>query len=519
MAESELIEGLARWDAYPFPVERVDIIETHISWVILTGTFAYKIKKPVNFGFLDFSSLEARQYYCEEELKLNRRLAGDLYLASVPITGTPSHPHMEGTGAAFEYAVKMRQFDNTNLFDSRAEAGQLSNEMIERLADRLAAFHLSLPGADPGDAYGTPETVYLPVSKNFETLQETGLEAEDSARLNRLALWTEQQYQKLYPYLLARKQDGFIRECHGDLHLGNIVLIGDEPIPFDAIEFNPTFRWIDLMSELAFLVMDLEVRGLGSAGVRCLNRYLAATGDYAGLQVFDFYRLYRALVRAKITQLSRNPATETPERRDKYLARYRAYIDYGLELITTRKPRLLLTHGFSGSGKSRLASQLAERTHAIVLRSDVERKRLHTGSDGDLYGKAFTEKTYRHLLDLTRLLLEAGFTVVVDATFLDREHRAMQQQLAGELKIEWFIFSCTAPRAVLQHRIEQRALEGADPSDATVTVLERQIAHYQPLAEDELNHRVEIDCSTPESLEYSLENWLKYGQPHRKSAN
>ncbi len=510
MADKGLVAGLMRPDAYPFVLERIEVMETHISWVILTGPFAYKIKKPVNFGFLDFSSLEDRKHYCEEELRLNRRLAPDVYLAVVPITGTAQHPQMEGEGTTIEYAVKMRQFDNADRFDAKVQAGHLSPESLDKLADRLAVFHNGLVPATTDTPYGSPEAIYDAACKNFQVLAEQTDEAAEGERLQPLARWTEQQYHRLYAGFASRKAEGYIRECHGDLHLGNIVLLNDEPVPFDAIEFNPALRWIDLMSELAFLVMDLEVRHQPGAGFRCLNHYLATTGDYPGLRFFTFYRVYRAMVRAKITQLSRNRQTETPEQRTHQLARYRAYIDYALDLTGMQKPRLILLHGVSGSGKSRLAMRLAECLPAIVLRADVERKRLYPRLIGTsaLYDPACTARTYQCLLEWSRMLLDAGFNVVVDATFLDPVERLRQQQMAAERGLEWIIFSCTASTDILRQRIEQRATTGSDPSDATVAVLERQLARYQPLNADERTHTVIIDSQSEASLECGLREWL-----------
>jgi len=519
--DSGLIAALQHPEAYSVPVGPVRVIETHISWIILTGTLAYKIKKPVNFGFLDFTRLEDRHHFCQEELRLNRRLAASLYLDCVPITGSPSHPQMAGEGEAIEYAVKMRQFDNEQLFDTLAVRNQLTVPLLERLATRLADFHRQLPPAAPDSRFGEPDSIREAALQNIDILLNARQETEDRRVLPELARWTEQACQVLSPVFQARKQQGYIRECHGDLHLGNLVLLEGEPLPFDAIEFNPDFRWIDLMSEVAFPVMDLAVHGLANPAVQTLNRYLSVTGDYDGLQVFTFYRIYRALVRAKVIQLGRNPATETAEHRSRILARYRAYVRYALDLTRSTSPRLFLTHGFSGSGKSTLAALLAAHTRAIVLRSDIERKRLHARlpSSAGLYDRAFTALTYRHLLELTHRLLGWGFTVVVDASFLARTERMYQQRQASELGVAWFIFSCTTSPARLRQRIRKRARQGLDPSDATVAVLENQRRYCDPLTDEEMAHRILIDTSTPESLQSGLENGLRCGQLDSKSAN
>jgi len=261
--ETELIRGLRHARAYSVPVGPIRVIETHISWVILTGDVAYKIKKPVDFGFLDFTRLEDRHHFCQEELRLNRRLAASLYLDCVAVTGSPSCPRMEGEGQAIEYAVKMRQFDNDNLFDTLAARGRLTVPLLERLAERLADFHADAPVATADTGFGSPAAIRQAARQNLEILAQAALEPADRLALPPLAEWIETTGLALTPVFLARQRQGFIRECHGDLHLGNIVLQDGYALPFDAIEFNPDFRWIDPMSELAFLIMDLEVHGLG----------------------------------------------------------------------------------------------------------------------------------------------------------------------------------------------------------------------------------------------------------------
>lgn len=487
------IEGLLNPTAYNHPADAVGLIETHISWVLLAGEFAYKLKKPVDFGFLDFSTLDRRRACCEEELRLNRRYAPDVYLAVVPITGDAEHPRMNGSGTALEYAVKMRRFDETQVFDRLASGHRLLPEYFDALAETVAAFHAAIGRATAADAHGLPEHQQQAAEFNFSKIRPLLDDPADMAPLDTLETWTHAEYARREPFLRQRKNEGFVRECHGDLHLGNIVLIDGRPTLFDGIEFSEDLRWIDTMSELAFLVMDLEVNGAGTLAYRFLNRYLEMAGDYAGLVLFDYYRLYRAMVRAKIAQLTR-AQLEDSDKREEMVARYRSYVDYGLELIQPRKPQLLITYGVSGSGKSYLAARLAEGLPAIRLRSDVERKRLagflaeaRTGSTlGDgIYGAGMTERTYRHLADTAEALLNAGHSVIVDATFLKREQRDEQRRVAERCGADFRILDCQAPVEVLRERIRARAAVGNDPSEADLSVLEYQIAHREPLGEDE----------------------------------
>jgi aminoglycoside phosphotransferase family enzyme/predicted kinase len=479
-----LIAGLLRPDAYSHPADSIRLSETHISWVLLAGAFAYKIKKPVDFGFLDFSTLPRRRFFCGEELRLNRRYAPDLYLAVLPITGSPEQPRMGGPGPALEYAVQMRRFDEALLFDWLVHEHRLLPEYLDRLAETLADFHASIARAALDDPHGLPDHQRQAAELNFSRIRPLLDNPEDIAKLDALQVWTRDEYSRRESLMQRRKSEGFIRECHGDLHLGNIVLIDRRPTLFDGIEFNEDLRWIDVLSELAFLVMDLEAHGAGSLAWRLLNRYLEITGDYRGLPLFDYFRAYRAMVRAKIAQLAR-AQTEDSGRTTELLARYRSYVGYGLELIQPRKPRLFITHGLSGSGKSHLAAHLAERLPGIRLRSDVERKRLaglaaeaRTGSPpaGGLYGADMTAKTYSHLAELAGLLLDAGHSVIVDATFLKREQREEQRRIAKRCGAEFLILNCRAPMELLRERIRARTLAGNDPSEADLAVLREMMS-------------------------------------------
>jgi aminoglycoside phosphotransferase family enzyme/predicted kinase len=499
-----LIEGLLRPGAYGHPAADIQWAETHISWVLLAGDFAYKIKKPVDFGFLDFSTLERRRFFCQEELRLNRRHARDLYLAVVPIADHP--PRLDGSGIPVEYAVRMRRFDEANRFERLAESGRLLPEHLDALAASLAAFHAAIHRSTAEDAHGLPERQRLAAEFNFAKLRPLLDDPATLADLDSLHDWTRAEYARREPLLWQRKREGFVREGHGDLHLGNIVLFDGRPTLFDAIEFSENLRWIDTLSELAFTVMDLEARGAAALAYRLLNRYLEIVGDYAGLPLFHYYRLYRALVRAKIALLTRQQAGDAGQRAA-LSARCLEYISYGLRLIRPQRPRLWITCGVSGSGKSALSARLAERLPAIRLRSDVERKRLapaEARSGGTLgaglYTAAATERTYRRLVDLAGTLLDAGHSVVVDATFLKREQREAQRQVAEDCGAEFLILDCRAPLEVLQARVQARALAGTDASEADLAVLARQLGQREPLGGDEPALRVDTGREPAEAL-------------------
>ncbi len=493
---------------YPHAAGPVDLIETHISWVFLAGDYAYKLKKPVNLGFLDFGTLEARRFYCNEELRLNRRTAPELYLGVVPITGEPSAPRLGGTGEAIEYALKMKRFPQEALADNAARRGELGAGQIDAIGAALAAFHATIPAAPENTGFGAPDHVAAPALANFEQLAELIADRNESARLGRLRAWTERERERLGETFAARKRDGFVRECHGDLHLRNIVFLDGRPVPFDCIEFNPELRWIDVMNEAAFLVMDLLEHGLEGAAWRFLNAYLETTGDYAGLRVLRYYLVYRAMVRAKIACIrAHQPEADAAERRASD-RQYRDYLALAESLTVPGRRALILMHGLSGSGKSTIALAMLERLGAVRVRSDVERKRLHglaaqarTHADpyGGIYAPENTRLTYDRLELLVREIIESGYPAIVDAAFLWRAERDALRALAREAKAQFLIVSCRASEAVLRRRIAQREAAMKDASEAGVAVLERQIATQEPLGPDELMHTVPIDSEANEA--------------------
>lgn len=497
-----LIQALTRPDAYPYAVTSIELIETHISWVLLAGPYAYKIKKPVVLPFANFGSLAQRRRLCREELRLNHRLAPSIYLRVVPITGSAAHPHIESRGRAIEYAVKMRRFDQAALFDHILARGALTRSHIDHLAARIAAFH-DVARTTRATRYGTPRRVMQTALDNFPALRAHA-DVTRRAELRELEAWTHAAFTQLAPTFAARHRNGWIRECHGDLHLGNIALVDAEPTPFDCIEFNPALRWIDVIDEVAFLVMDLMDRGRGDLGYRFLDRYLALTGDYAGAAVLRFYAVYRALVRAKVHDLRARQARNSDPRGARRLqATVEHYLRLALHMIRARHPFLILMHGLSGSGKSRIAEALLEPLGALRLRSDVERKRLyglaHSASSGSglntgIYDRNATSQTYRRLGELAEATLRAGYPVIVDAAFLARWLRDAMYAIAERAGVPAWIVACDAPVAVLRSRIAARAAAGTDPSEATGAVLDAQIAAADPLGQDEVARS--ISCNT-----------------------
>jgi len=493
-----------------------NIVETHISWLLLTGQYAYKIKKPVNFGFLDFSTLEKRRFCCDEELRLNRRLAADLYLEIVPITGTPDHPQLGGTGPTIEYAVKMLRFPSGQLLSDYAGRGQLAIDQIDQLADLVAGFHQTIEQTDENSPYGDSANINHWFVENFDHLRPLLVEDKQKQQLQTIRQWGDSEWRKQAGSMQLRKQHGYVRECHGDLHLGNMTLINGKVILFDCIEFNPLLRWVDVISEVAFLFIDLLHFGYDRFAYRFLNRYLHYTGDYQGLVLLRYYLVYRALVRAKVSllRMAQLDASAAEQAR----CEYAVFADLAERFTSRRQTALIITHGYSGSGKSTLASQLAEKIGAFQIRSDIERKRLfgyralvQTGSgiDNGLYSQEASVKTYRHIKGLGQAVLEAGFPVIIDAAFLKTEQRDPFRQLAADCGVPFHIIAFQASDLELCRRIKQRQ---NDASEATVAVLRHQQQSAQPLTEQEQAAVIEIDTENNNALENLFNSFDRYLQ-------
>jgi hypothetical protein len=502
--QAGLVAALRNPACYPHPAGQIEVIETHISYVLLSGAYAYKIKKAVALGFLDFTTLARRRFFCEEELRLNRRLAPELYLAVVAITGSPDAPRFAANGEAIEYAVQMIRFPQEALLDRQLAAGRLSPNVIDQLADRLADFHERAERAPPDRRLGSPEAVWEPMAQNFAQLGEDLSGPAHRVRLAELEAWSRQCFSQLADLLATRLRDGWVRECHGDLHLGNIVATGAGLRIFDCIEFDPGLRWIDVLNEIAFLTMDLAERGRADYGHRLLNRYLEAMGDYRGLPLLAFYTVYRALVRAKVAAI--RAGQENPAERPAELANCDQYLDCAARATLSRNPRLLLMHGLAGSGKSWLAQQLLERLGALRIRSDVERKRLcglpararSESAVGDgIYDAAATTATYDRLVELAGQILAAGYPVLVDAANLKVWQRTAFRDLAAARRVPFVILACVAPEAVLQSRLATRQTAGSDASEADQAVLAYQMRTCEAITPDEEACTFRIDTSAP----------------------
>lgn len=506
------IEDLLTPTAFPHAVTHVQLKETHISWIVLTGQFAYKIKKPVHFEFIDASTLERRRALCEEELRLNLRTAPDLYIDVVPLAYEHEQLLIAGAGTPIEYAVRMHQFEASQELASLLAEGSVTVHDITALATSLANFHRRATVAPATSPHGTFQKVREQILDVLALLLGHLPGEEWAAELGRLNDWTCQSLVRLQLLIERRKHAGAVRECHGDLHARNIVRWRQQWLPFDCIEFDPTLRWIDVMSDTAFLFMDIAAHRRQDLAFACLSRYLEENGDYQGLRVLPLYAVYRALVRAMIDTLSAE--TSRTEEAQALRARLTDRIKVAAHLMGQHQPALVLMHGPTACGKSWLSDRLVAAVHAVRVRSDLERKRLQgvaplerrtSGVNEGNYAETATDATYARLYECAQSALEAGFTIIVDAAFLNARHREMFHALALQQHCVFLIVSCRADRATLEARIDTRAKLGLDPSEATLAVLEDQLARQEPLTTPEQAHVIVVDTNWLASADAGIE--------------
>lgn len=504
-----LPECLLSPELYPHPVSALELAETHISWVVLTGEFVYKFKKPLKLDFLDFSSLEKRHHFCHEEIRLNQRLAPSLYLDVLPLCAQSSGLRLGGEGVVVDYAVKMKQFDSGSLLDQLVVSGNFDLKMTEQIAIKMATFHTSLftQRVEPKAEFGSFSAVSSAVLGNFSTMKSL-LSSDEYLRLGQLEEWSRCALRGFQSAIEERWQSGMVRECHGDLHLGNMALINGEVTFFDCIEFNPAFRFIDVVCELAFVLMDLESRGRYAEANHLLNTYLEYRDDYLGLKLLTFYKVYLALVRAKVHLIQKlgQGANQGAIFKQEKLVDSQRYIQLAETYLKPKQLFCALTHGVSGSGKTTLARQVAAKAGAIQVRSDVERKRLFGLAPAErsekrlaesIYTKEISRKTFQRLESLAKTILDAGYSVIVDATFLSRQSREPFEVLAVSLSLPFRIINTLASDPTIRKRLAQREKQGGDASEAGLEVMLAQSEAVEEFSDKERDFVVAISSEQP----------------------
>lgn len=467
-------------------------LQTHISHVLLAGPHAYKIKKPMDFGFLNFTDRDQRRFFCHEEIRLNRRLAPDLYLGVVGLDADGRL--VETANTQIEPMVHMRRFDQNDRLDNYAQTHGLDDVLIDDLARQINQFHQNAAIAPKDSHFGTPETVYFPINQNFEQIRGFLTDDADQTQIDRIETASEAAFLALKPTIAARKSSGHVREGHGDMHLGNIARINGKVMIFDGIEFNEDFRWSDTANDLAFLLMDLTDRQFLGAARRLLSVYLESSGDYEALPLIRFYAAYRAMVRAKIALFGIRPDMSADEQAGQW-AIFRRYADLAEQFLAPTEASLWITVGFSGSGKSLASMDLVQSLGAVRVRSDAERLR-HFPERAMRYTPEATKYVYNHLIDIATIGLNAGWPMIIDATFLRAQHRALFEQLAQTLDFPFHILfiECDAP--TLRRYLRERTAQGGDISEANEEVLEAQLQKLQPLTAAEHAYTYRLQCDT-----------------------
>lgn len=498
---TSLIEQMKQPEFYPHPVQTpIPLVQTHVSQVFLTGDYAYKLKKAVNFGFLDFSTLPKRHHFLNEELRMNQPISPDIYVEVLPIARDGEKFVLGGTGEAVEYVLKMRQFPQESLFINLFEKGDLTDERFEQLGKVVADFHAQTTTNHYISSFGSVAKIKESIDENYEQTKKYIGIAQTQQQYEETKQFTDTLLLENEELFKTRQRENKIREGHGDLHLRNICLWRDRIQLFDRIEFNEPFRFVDVMYDVAFAVMDLEARGRKDFANVFLNTYLEQTGDWQGLAVLPLYLSRQAYVRAKVTSfLLDDPDISESE---KAQARQTATDYYRLAWEYTKRPqgRLILMSGLSGSGKTTVAREVAKQIGAIHIRSDAVRKHLagislqERGGE-EIYAPQMSQKTYDRLLELAEILVRRGFSVILDAKFDRAFWREKAIALSRSLQVTLHMFSCEASEEVLRQRLSQRT---ADISDATADLLSQQQATAEPFNESERPYIIAIDTTDPD---------------------
>ncbi len=503
MSLPALVQSLLEADAYPDLPRTVRLVQTHASYVLITDDFVYKVKKPVDLGFLDYSTLEKRKFFCEEEVRLNRRLCPSVYLGVVSIVASDDGFILEGPGEAVEYAVKMKHLDERRMMDALVARGEAGPEMLERIAHVLADFHAQAASGPEVAEWGSVDTIRLNTEENFSQVDSFVEIALTARRYEFIETYTRRFLANGAAFLQRRVDTGRIREGHGDLHLANICYL-DEPCIYDCIEFNERFRCSDVASEVAFLAMDLDFHGRPDLGHAFVDSYVDASGDGDIYELLDFYKCYRAFVRGKTASFMLDEREVSQEAKESSIDQARRYFDLAYRYAGGKvRPRLVVMCGLSGAGKTYVADALAAKVDLVVIQSDIVRKHLagvnvaerRTVAYGtDIYSEDMTEQTYRAMADDAEQLLAAGHSLLLDASFLRRWQRGIAQAVAAAADARLLVVHCTAPDEEVRNRLDARR-EERSISDATWEIYQRQKKRFEPPDEIDSSELIVIDTT------------------------
>jgi len=490
------LKSLLKPDAYPEEVTGVELVQTHISYIFLTDRYAYKIKKPVDFGFLNFSTIDRRRFYCNEEVRLNRRLCPDIYEGVVELRETPAGAAFHGTGTIIDYAVKMKRLPADRMLDKLVDSGTVTPSIIRKVSRIIAEFHHTTPTSPAIAEYGRLERIMFNWQENFEQtipFENMTLPAHEREFIRSWVTTFATEHENVFK---QRVDDGFIRECDGDIHLENICLDDGVVHIFDCIEFNERFRCCDTAADIAFLLMDLDYHGRHDLSDDVIDEYISRTGDHGLILLVDFYKIYRAFVRGKVESFRLNDSGISPDdqalagnRAGRYFRLVRGYIER-----RRLKPALFITCGLMGSGKSTLTAQLAFELGIPAFNSDEIRKQimglpLDTPSRDafgeGLYDRQSTGATYAELLRRAENQLQNGSSVIIDASFIHKSLRDPFAVLAKRCAAPLIILHVACSEAENKYRLQEREATGKSVSDGRMELLPLQSAAFETPDETE----------------------------------
>ncbi len=516
MNQGMLFDALKKPSFYGPHVKSVHLLQTHISYVALTGTFAYKVKKPVNFGFLDFSTLDKRKYFCDEEMRLNKRLCPEIYLDVLPITQTDKNLELNGKGTIVEYALKMKEFPQKYIMTDLLKQGKITEETIDHLCAILIDFYTTQEPSEDITKYGELSAVKQNIDENFDQTKPMINVTIPKENYSYLKEASARFFERKKQVFESRMKEGYIHDCHGDLHSGNIVVAHDAIHIFDCIEFNDRFRFCDVASDIGFLAMDLDFLNHPYLSSYFIQQYVKKSGDIGIYEVLNFYKSYRAYVRGKIHGFQLNDPHIDPAKKKDIIETARKYFDlssYYAELFSqtlhTTKPLLFLVSGLAGTGKSTVARKIAVDYHATQINTDVIRKeragidqfeRHHDQFNTGLYDPKKIDETYEHVMQNAAAVLKKGGNVVLDATFQKKKYRDMAHHVAVKNHATLVMVHCVCPDVVVKKRLEDR-LKKKSVSDGRWEIHLAQKTTFEPFISEE--HILEMDTSD-ESYEYRM---------------
>lgn len=497
----EVAQAMLDPAAYPEAPGNIDLIQTQMSYVFLTDKYVYKIKKGVNLGYLDYTTLENRRFFCHREVELNRRLSPEVYIGVVPINRDKAQIVINGKGETIEYAVKMQHLPHERMMDELLRQDGVSLDMVDRVAEKLADFHARAETSQAICDFGKVEVIMQETDENFRQTEEFIGRTVSREQYDCIRAYTGDFIHDKAALFPNRREQGRIRDCHGDLHAAHICFTNGIFI-YDCIEFNDRFRYCDVASEVAFLAMDLDHFGRADLSRHFVNTYIELTCDRELREVLKFYKCYRAYVRGKVDSFMLNDPSIAPEEKQQVNRTARDYFDLAWS-YTRSKPVLFITSGLVGTGKTTVACALARKLGLVVISSDITRKQLAgillTENRLDEFGTGiytpeYTRRTYQKMFSEAKEILVGGDSVILDASFSKAVERLKAEELARKSRADFMVVECILDEEAIRGRLAERERQGSI-SDAREDVFESQKRLFEPLTEIPNGYHIVVDTS------------------------